>query len=314
MQYYRSLDEVPADFAPAAVTIGKFDGMHRGHRRVMERVRAVAAERALQSAVLTFDRNPLSVLRPEACPESLTGLEQRRSQFEQVGIDSVVVVPFTLEFSRLAPEEFVRTALVEAMHARAVLVGDNFRFGRDGAGTVETLRELGAVHGFDVLRIDPVTTPAAQWVSSTRIRELLAAGAVEEAAGLLGREPSVRGEVVRGEQRGRALGYPTANLARDLEGFIPADGVYAARLTVDGRQYPAAVSIGNNPTFEGVPARQVEAHVLDETLDLYGKTVEVAFVRYIRPMLKFDDVDALVAEMNRDEARIREVLAAAPRG
>lgn len=308
MRYYRSLDELPADLPPSAVTIGKFDGMHLGHRRVMERLRAVAAERGLSSTVLTFDRNPLSVLRPQACPENLTGLEQRRAQFEHVGIDTVVVIPFTVEFSRVAPEHFVRSVLVEAMHARAVLVGDNFRFGRDGAGTVATLGELGTVNGFDVLRIDPVTAPGAQWISSTRIRELLAEGAVDRAAELLGREPSVRGEVVRGEQRGRAMGYPTANLSRDLEGFIPADGVYAARLAVDGVEYPAAVSIGNNPTFEGVPARQVEAHVLDQTLDLYGKTVEVSFVRYIRPMLKFDGVDALIAEMTRDEARIREVL------
>jgi riboflavin kinase/FMN adenylyltransferase len=308
MQFYSCLEAVPANFGPSAVTIGKFDGVHAGHRRVLTELRSAAEQAGLVSTVLTFDRHPLALLRPELCPPSLTTNAQKREILESTGIDATVMIEFTESFSLQTPEEFVENVLVGILHVGLVLVGPDFRFGRQGLGTVDLLAGLGAQHGFEVRTIGAVQPDGERSISSTWIRELLAKGRVGEAAELLERRPSVRGIVVRGEQRGRQLGYPTANLSSDLEGLVPADGVYAALATVDGRTMPAAASIGNNPTFVGVPDKQVEAHLLDETLDLYGKTLELSFVQYIRDMAKFDNVEALVAQMSDDEAKVREVL------
>jgi riboflavin kinase/FMN adenylyltransferase len=308
MQFYSSLEAVPAEFGPSAVTIGKFDGVHAGHRRVLTELRSAAEEAGLVSTVLTFDRHPLALLRPELCPPALTSNAQKREILEGTGIGAMVMIEFTESFSLQTPEEFVENVLVGILHARIVFVGPDFRFGRQGLGTVDLLGKLGAQYGFEVRTISAVQPDGQRSISSTWIRDLLAEGRVGEAAVLLERRPSVRGMVVRGEQRGRQLGFPTANLSSDLEGLIPADGVYAAFATVDGRTMPAAASVGNNPTFVGVPDKQVEAHILDETLDLYGKTLEVSFVEYIRGMAKFDSVEALVAQMSDDEAKVREVL------
>ncbi len=308
MEFYPGLDQVPADFGPSAVTVGKFDGVHLGHRRVLAALQAIASEQGLVSTVVTFDRNPLALLRPELCPIALTSNAQKRELLESTGVDATVMVPFTREFSALEPQEFVDRVLVESLHARVVMVGSNFRFGHENRGDVALLSALGPSRGFEVRTIDTVLVEGDRSVSSTLVRDLLGEGRVRDAAAVPGRAPSVRSVVVHGQERGRALGYPTANLSPDLEGFIPADGVYAARLTVEGRTMPAAVSIGNNPTFDGVPDKQVEAHVLDETLDLYGKTVSLEFVDYVRPMARFSDIDALVAQMNEDERRIRQIL------
>lgn len=308
MRYYSALAELPSDFGPSAVTIGKFDGMHEGHREVVEELRVEAQDRGLVSTVLTFDRNPLALLNPAKCPLSLMSLAQKREALEATGIDALVVIEFDRAFSEQTPQEFVQRVLVDTTHAALVLVGENFRFGHDGAGTVQLLRELGKQHGFEVRSISQVKPDGARVISSSWVRTLLADGEITEATRLLGHRPSVRGLVVKGEQRGREMGYPTANLAEDLEGFVPADGVYAAIATIDGSEMPAAVSVGDNPTFSGVRAKQVEAHILDANLDLYGKTIEVAFVRYMRPMVKFTGVPALVEQMNRDEDDIRRVL------
>jgi riboflavin kinase/FMN adenylyltransferase len=308
MIFYPSLEEVPARFGPSAVTIGKFDGVHAGHRSVIERLCAEATAAGLVSTVLTFDRHPLALLKPELCPESLTSNDQKRGVLETTGIDALVQIQFTREFSLQEPEDFVKKVLVDLLHARIVFVGEDFRFGRQGRGTVALLERLGGEYGFEVRLIAAVRPTGDRVISSSWIRDLLSEGRVGEAATLLGRLPSVRAIVVPGERRGRALGYPTANLAQDVEGYIPADGVYAAYATVDGRTIPAAVSIGNNPTFAGVRDKQVEAHLLDEDLDLYGKTVEVSFVEYIRGMEKFPGVPELVAQMTLDEARVRELL------
>ncbi|TXN32801.1 bifunctional riboflavin kinase/FAD synthetase [Lacisediminihabitans profunda] len=308
MKFFSSLAEVPADFGPSAVTIGKFDGVHAGHRSVIARLRQEAAQAGLVSTVLTFDRHPLALLRPDKCPESLTSNDQKRAVLETTGVDAVVMIEFTEAFSLKTPEDFVLDVLVNALHARLVFVGPDFRFGHRGLGTVELLERLGLSHGFEVRVIEAVRPYGDRVISSTWIRGLLAEGRVGEAAALLERRPTVRGIVVPGERRGRALGYPTANLSRSVEGFVPADGVYAAYATVDGRTMPAAVSIGNNPTFVGVPDKQIEAHLLDEDLDLYGKTVEIAFVEYIRGMEKFASVDDLVVQMTADEARVRQLL------
>jgi riboflavin kinase/FMN adenylyltransferase len=307
MLFFDSVGALPPGFGPSAVTIGKFDGVHLGHRRVIEQVRRVAGERGLVPTALTFDKNPLAVLRPESAPLALTSTAQKRELLERAGLDATLMIPFTREFSEESPEDFVTGILVGGLDAKVVYVGDGFRFGRQASGNVSTLQSMGAELGFEVRSIEPVELDGEP-ISSTRIREALLTGDIVSATGLLGRQPSLRGVVVMGEQRGRAMGYPTANLSPAIEGFIPADGVYAARLTVDGRVMPAAVSIGNNPTFSGVPDKQVEAHVLDEDLDLYGKTVDLAFVDYVRPMRKFDGMDELKAGIAADVRRVREIL------
>ena len=312
MQLFESLADVPAGFGPSVVSIGKFDGMHAGHRRIIADLLAAAASEHLTSVAVTFDRHPLSVLRPELCPALLLSNAQKLELLAETGIDATLMLTFDEARSKQPAEEFVREVLVDALGARVLLVGSDFRFGAKGAGTVELLTQLGPQLGFTVQLIDDVTSGERR-ASSTWIRELLSSGQIDEATRLLGRAPSIRARVVGGHQRGRTMGYPTANLSHDVEGFVPADGVYAAHVIIEGSRYGAAVSVGNNPTFADVAEKTVEAHVLDETLDLYGKTVEVEFVDYVRPMHKFPDADALAAQMNADEVHIRSILGQ-PRG
>jgi riboflavin kinase/FMN adenylyltransferase len=300
---------VPAGFGPTAVTIGKFDGVHLGHRGVIAQLSALAATRGLEPVVVTFDRHPFSLLRPDACPDALVSNAQRAALLADSPVAATVVLEFTRELSELSPADFVEQILVETLDAKLVLAGADFRFGFKGAGTIETLRELGGRHGFEVALIDDVRVDGER-VSSTKIRELLAAGDVRAAAALLGRYPSVRSTVVHGDAIGREIGFPTANLDPAMEGFLPADGVYAAWAFIDGVRYRSAVSIGNNPTFEGVPARRTEAHLLDANVDAYGKSIELQFVEYLRPMVKFDGIDTLTAALAADVERIRALLAA----
>ena len=310
MRVFEGLAAVPSGFGPTAVTIGKFDGVHPGHRAVIAELKAVAAERDLVATVVTFDRNPLSLLAPDKCPESLVSNTKKLELLESAGVDATLVLEFDRAFSTQQPEEFVRSVLVDALRACVVFVGADFRFGARGSGNVELLDRLGRENGFEVRHVPEVVADGtdSRRSSSTWIRELLADGQVATAAHQLGRLHSIRSTVVHGEQRGRELGYPTANLSPDLEGFIPRDGVYAARATVPAGRFGAAVSIGNNPTFKGVPQKQVEAHLLDAKLDLYGQTIELEFVDYIRPMRKFESADALAMQMRADEQQIRTVL------
>ena len=311
MKLFTAVDQVPAGFGPSVVSIGKFDGMHAGHRKVIAELRSVASARGLSAVAVTFDRHPLALLRPELCPVALLSNDQKLELLAESGLDATLMLTFDLARSQQLPEDFVSEVLVGALNSKVVLVGSDFRFGSKGAGDVALLRELGAKHDFEVQLIDDVVAPAdgsARRASSTWIRELLNEGKIAEATELLGRAPSIRAMVVGGHQRGRTMGYPTANLSHDVEGFVPADGVYAARIVIDGAKYGAAVSVGNNPTFEGVADKTVEAHVLDQHLDLYDKTVDLEFIEYIRPMNKFPDADALVKQMNADEVRIRSVL------
>lgn len=310
--------EVPADFGPSVVVIGKFDGVHTGHRAVIDRARVEAVSIGAQVVAVTFDRNPLALLRPDRCPASLSGVNQKVRLLSQTGVDAVLVLRFDEALAQLSAEEFAQVVLVDALHARAVLVGGDFRFGRGGEGTAQSLAAFGVEHGFDVDIVDDVRgADHGRRVSSTWIRELLDAGDVAAARKLLGRTHSVWGEVVHGLKRGREIGYPTANLSLDLEGFVPADGVYAGWLVDEaapggirpGTRYPAAISVGTNPTFDDVSAVQVEAHVLDETdLDLYGHHVEVQFVERIRPMGAFAGIEELVSQIADDVDRTREVL------
>lgn len=302
------LEDLPAGLGPSVVTIGKFDGVHLGHRGLIDQVRAIAADRGLSSVVVTFDRNPLSVVRPDVCPADLVSLDEKLELLDELGLDAVVVARFDRAFADQSPEEFVKRVLVDGVGARVVLAGPDFRFGAKAAGDAAMLRELGAAHGFEVVVPDRIVDEAGERISSSLVRERLSAGDIPGAAQLLGRLPRIRAEVVHGYERGRTLGYPTANLSPDVEGFIPADGVYAAWLIVDGHRYGSAVSIGNNPTFEGVPDKRVEAHAFDQSFDLYGKVVEIEFVQFIRGMQKFSGPDALAQQMGADEAQIRAIL------
>lgn len=325
MKLFSTPQQVPADFGPSAVTIGKFDGLHRGHRAVIDRMRQLAADRGLRSVVVTFDRNPLSLLRPESCPPQLTSPAQKLELLAGTGVDATLMLAFDEKLAGLSAEQFVETVLAGGLRAEALLVGADFRFGARGAGDVALLSVLGAQYGFEVIVIDDVMVDDSaddtaegraddaeasdHRLSATRIRQLIADGDVAQAGRLLGRAPSVRSTVVRGQRRGHELGFPTANLdPAGLEGMIPADGVYAGWLTVDGVDYPAAISVGDNPTFEGVPARQVEAFALDQDFDLYGKQAEVTFVERIRGMERFEGVEALIAQMHDDVARTRSIL------
>ena len=308
MQVFAAVADVPPGFGPSAVTVGKFDGVHTGHRAVIDALRALGEARGLTPTVITFDRHPAEVLNPAHAPEYLLSPQQKLEKLQNAGVAATLVIPFDRKFSQSPPEDFVTRVLVEALDARLVLVGSDFRYGARGSGTVETLTASGAVHGFEVHLVDDVLTGEGRRASSSWVREALAAGNVREASEVLGYLPSVRSVVVPGERRGRELGYPTANLKPGPEGMIPADGVYAGWLTVDDRTYPAAISVGNNPTFEGVPARQVEAYVLDQDFDLYGKTVTVSFADHLRGMVKFDSVDALVDQLGDDVRRTRAAL------
>ncbi len=313
MPLWRSWDAVPDDLDRTVVVIGNFDGVHRGHQAVVRRAREVAGERRV--VAITFDPHPMQVLLPERAPVRLTGIETRARLLEACGVDDVLVLPFSREVASWSPEEFVRRVLVDALHAAAVVVGENFRFGARAAGDVASLRALGREHDFTVEGLD--LTGGDQVWSSTYVRERIAAGDVTAAADALGRPVQVEGRVVRGDQRGRELGYPTANVPVDDDaGLVPADGVYAGWLRVvdhddplaAAQLLPAAISVGTNPTFAGERERRVESYVLDHDLNLYDRRVEVTFVEHLRGMVAFDTVDALLAQMADDVRRTREVL------
>ena len=309
MRLYETLEDIPAGYGPSAVSIGKFDGVHAGHRAVLGRLVELAGDEGLVSTVVTFDRHPLALLSPGSCPPPLVSNPQKVALLAEVGVDTTVLLPFDHALAALTPREFVERILVDALDARLVLVGEDFRFGARGAGTVETLAAFGAEHRFRVQTVGDVRPDQHRRASSTWIRDLLTAGEVGAAATLLGRAPTVRGVVVHGAKRGRELGFPTANLSPEAEGLIPADGVYAGWLTDGGRRYPAAISVGSNPTFYGVPPKQVEAYVLDEDLDLYDHVVDVSFVSRIRGQVAYEGIDPLIAQIRHDVDRVRRILA-----
>ncbi|MGQ7310315.1 bifunctional riboflavin kinase/FAD synthetase [Microbacterium arabinogalactanolyticum] len=312
MIVFRDPSEVPADFGPSVVAIGKFDGVHVGHRAIIERMRVDAAAVGAKTVAVTFDRNPLEILRPELCPENVVATDRKVQLLAELDLDATLVLTFDRALASLAAEDFVRSILVDALHVVTVLVGRDFRFGRGGAGTPELLRELGPTYGFTVDVIDDVHPDGEQRrVSSTWIRELLAAGDVVEAAKALGRPVAVTGEVVHGLKRGRELGFPTANLSELVDALAPADGVYAGWLDDHdtGIRHPAAISVGTNPTFDDVERRQVEAHVLGESgLELYGHRVTVEFTDHLRGMVAFEGMDALIAQIAADVAEARTRL------
>ncbi|GGF38479.1 riboflavin biosynthesis protein [Marmoricola endophyticus] len=311
MQIWRSLEEIPDGLDPTVVVVGNFDGVHLGHRAVVAQACAQAADDATRVVAVTFDPHPMAVLRPEHAPQMLTTLEQRARLLAEAGVDDVFAIPFSREVASWSPEEFVQRVLVDALHARTVVVGANFRFGAKAAGDVALLQRVGPDHGFTT-RAVPLDGGPQVW-SSTYVRACLAAGDVEGAAQALGRAYALAGTVVRGDQRGRELGYPTANVPPGVQA-VPADGVYAGhlrRLDEPGAlALPAAISVGTNPTFDGTRERRVEAYVIDRVdLELYSVEVEVDFVARVRGMTRFDSVEELVEQMALDVRRCRELLA-----
>ncbi|PPF84082.1 bifunctional riboflavin kinase/FAD synthetase [Subtercola sp. Z020] len=308
MKVFTAIEQVPADFGPSAITVGKFDGVHEGHRAVIRELLAVAARENLVSTAVTFDRHPFAFLKPEQAPIALVGNDQKLDLLAGTGLDATLMLTFDAAIAYLSPLDFVRRILVDALKAKVVLVGRDFRFGLRGEGDITMLTELGERFGFAVHIIEDVMPTADRRVSSTWIRDLLSEGDVVTATKLLGHAPAVQGEVVHGAKRGRELGFPTANLSPRSEGLIPADGVYAGWLTDGDTRYPAAISVGSNPTFDGVPPKQVEAYVLDETIDLYGHIVLIAFAARIRGMVKFTGIEPLIEQMNADVEQVRELL------
>ncbi|WP_433022026.1 bifunctional riboflavin kinase/FAD synthetase [Kribbella sp. CA-294648] len=317
MHVWHGLGEVDPAYGPSVVTIGNFDGVHRGHQEVLRHARARAAELGgLPVVAMTFDPHPMSVLRPGQAPAMLSEPGQRAELLGAAGADAVLILPFDRDVASWSPEEFIDKVLVGTLHAKAVVVGENFRFGHRAAGHVDTLVAAGAAYGFQVEGLS-LAGDAQPW-SSTYIRELIAAGDVEGAAEALGRPLRVTGVVVEGDKRGRELGYPTANIPALATAAVPLDGVYAGWLTVlepapGAPQYaeplPAAISVGSNPTFDGVD-RRVESYVLDrDDLELYGARIAVDFVTRLRgSQIRFDTIDDLLVQMKADVDQARRVL------
>ncbi|MCK0440401.1 bifunctional riboflavin kinase/FAD synthetase [Gordonia alkaliphila] len=317
MLRWRGLENVPPGWGRCVVTIGVFDGVHRGHAQLIAAATRAAAERGIPSVLMTFDPHPSEVVRPGTHPPQLSTLHRRADLAQEMGIDVFCVIPFTPTLAAQSPEEFAHEVLVEQLHAAAVVVGDNFTFGHKALGDVAKLTELGERFGFEVTGVSLFGEHAVTY-SSTYIRSCVSSGDVELAAEALGRPHRVEGVVVHGAKRGRDLGYPTANVAATVHAAIPGDGVYAAWFTVlpsanepqgmvIGRRYPAAVSVGTNPTFSG-RNRTVEAYILDVDVDVYGQHVAVDFVSRIRGMDAYDSLDALIAAIRDDVDRTRVIL------
>jgi riboflavin kinase/FMN adenylyltransferase len=303
------LTESPWPGERTVVTIGAYDGVHRGHQAVIAEVRRLAAEQGARSAVITFDRHPASVVRPESAPRLLTDLEQKLELLAATGIDATVLVHFDEEQAREDPVGFARRVLVRCLATSAIVVGEDFHFGRGREGSVATLRELGAREGFEVLPL-PRTDGPSEPLSSTVIRRAMAGGQVELAAQMLGHPFEARGPVVQGDQRGRLLGFPTANVEVPNSICLPSDGVYAGwYLRPDGSRHACAMNLGRRPTFyEHADHSLLEAHLLDFSGDLYGETAKVQFTHFLRSERKFAGIDALVGQLKADIEHARSVL------
>jgi riboflavin kinase / FMN adenylyltransferase len=316
-QVWHGLPEIDRDLGPSVVTIGNFDGVHKGHRHVLAEAGRLAERLGgLPVVAVTFDPHPMTVIRPDKAPEPLTSVEDRIALLAAAGADAVLVLSFTPELADESAEVFAERVVFGALHATGVVVGENFRFGHRALGDIALLRSLGRAHGAEIVGLPLDGTGEHTW-SSTFIRACLASGDVGAAAEALGRPFSLHGRVVRGDQRGRELGYPTANVpVTSSRTAVPADGVYAGWLRrldrPDAPWWPAAISVGTNPTFDGTD-RRVESYVLDRTdLELYDDLVEVVFVEHLRGMVKFDSVDALVTQVKADVDASRDLLVDPP--
>ncbi len=315
MEIRRALTPAEPDAAGTVVTIGAYDGVHVGHRQVIAQVCRLAEERSLRSAVVTFDRHPASVVRPESAPLLLTELDQKLEQLATTGVDETVVVPFDDEAATESAEAFVTRVLVDCLDVRAIVVGEDFHFGHQRLGNVALLRAMGEVHDFEVLGLglvglDGVPARDHEQVSSTFIRRALSRGDLVRANAMLGRPYEVRGVVGQGDRRGRELGFPTANVKVDRTVLLPEDGVYAGWFErADGAVHAAAISLGTRPHFYADGDLLLEAHLLDFDDDLYDEAVRVRFVALLRPQQVFDGLDDLVAQLHRDVEGARGALA-----
>ncbi|MBM3809599.1 MAG: bifunctional riboflavin kinase/FAD synthetase [Acidimicrobiia bacterium] len=294
-------DPRPATWRSPVLALGNFDGLHRGHVKIVERIQRGAGERGGTSVVLTFDPHPPRVLRPDKAPALLMTKPQKLAALERAGVQGTAVVRFTREMSQWEPEQFVRLVLVEWLRVAEVWVGADFLFGRDRSGNFSLLRSLGAQLNFRAEKIDPIRYKDFV-VSSTRIRRLVSEGRVDEAGALLGHHYAIDGTVVEGARRGREIGFPTANLSTGNE-LIPPHGVYATVITIDGQVLPGVTNIGQRPTFGDRLATTIETHVIDKSMDLYGKAVRVAFVQRLRDERKFPDIEVLQEQIAADVRR-----------
>ena len=296
-------DARPAHWKQPVLALGNFDGLHRGHRKILDRLQRVAQERRVTSVVMTFDPHPPRVVRPDKAPALLMTKAQKLEGLAQAGVDGAAVVRFTHELSQWEPETFVRTVLVDWMRVSEVWVGANFLFGHDRSGNFSMLRSLGARYGFKAEKIDPVRYKDFV-VSSTRVRRLVSEARVDEAAALLGHPYIIDGVVVRGDQRGRSIGFPTANLCTDNE-LIPPHGVYATNAILDGIVIPSVTNIGTRPTVDASGRTAIETHIFDFDRDLYGAPMRLAFVQRLRDERAFESVDLLRTQIAADCARAR---------
>ncbi|MDT7613756.1 MAG: riboflavin kinase / adenylyltransferase [Pseudonocardiales bacterium] len=306
MERWRGLEAVPTGWGRSVVTVGVFDGVHRGHQQLISCAVRRGQERQLPTVLVTFDPHPAELIRPGSHPARLTSLRRRADLVAELGVEAFCVLPFTSELARQEPAEFAHEVLVERLHAADVVVGRNFTFGHRAAGDVAMLTTFGQRFGFGVEGLDLISDDGVTF-SSTYIRACIDAGDVAAAAAALGRPHRVEGVVVHGDHRGRDLGFPTANIATAPYTALPADGVYAGRFAIGDRLLPTAISVGTNPTFSG-RERSVEAYVLDADENFYGFDVAVDFEHRLRGQERYDGVDALIAQMRLDVERTRGLL------
>lgn len=302
-----SIDQIPADFPDLAITVGKFDAVHLGHQQLLHELVEYATDAALAPAVLTFDKNPAEVLNPVSTLKPVIGPMQKLKLFEAAGVELVITISFDEALANTSAEDFVRQYLLPA-HAQMVMLGEGARFGAKGLGDIELIRKLAPQHGCRAKEVSGVLFDGRR-ISTTWVREALDAGNVELAADLLGRSHITTGLVEHGKKLGRTIGFPTANLSRNSEGYLPADGVYAGWLWVGSEKYLAAHSVGTNDSVAEVP-RLVESHVIGrDDLDLYDKVVSVEYVKQVRPWAKFESLEKLVEQIGNDVERAKELMA-----
>ncbi len=299
-------DPRPARWVHPVLALGNFDGLHRGHRKILDRVKRVAGEHGATPVVMTFDPHPPRVVRPDKAPPLLMTKAQKLEALADAGLQGAAIVRFTHELSTWDPETFVRTVLVEWLHVSEVWVGANFLFGHDRAGNFSLLRALGARYGFRAEKIDPVRYKDFV-VSSTRVRRLVSEGRVDEAGALLGHQYYIDGTVMHGDQRGRTIGFPTANLCTDNE-LLPPHGVYATTARIGGVVYPSVTNVGVRPTVDDSGRTFVETHVFNFERDVYGASLRIGFVLRMRDERRFESIDALTEQIGADVRRARALF------
>ncbi|EPG64590.1 bifunctional riboflavin kinase/FAD synthetase [Leptospira wolffii] len=308
MKILRSLENLKTDLnTPTVVTLGNFDGIHLGHQALLERTKEISLEKGVPSCVVTYYPNPALVLGKDKDSGGITTQSDKETLIESYGIDWLIVVPFTLEFAQIEAEDFLKNVLIDGLGAKHILIGFNHCFGKGRRGDYELLKRYSSELGYELEKLDPVFLGNTK-LSSSHVRSLLRSGKVEEVEECLGREFSVSGSVVEGHKRGRAIGFPTANVRPLPELILPGIGVYAGRTEIDGKTYPSMINIGNNPTF-GDNVVSLESHIFDFSGDIYGKTVRILFTSKIREEIKFSGVDALVSQLKADEEVSRKILA-----